>query len=1148
MRSRYPGTQPFGDHAEDYARFFGRDDESEQLYLRILSVPLLVQFGTSGMGKTSLLQAGVFPRLRSKPFLPIMIRLNDAASSLTEAVARSIAQSCSAEGIEYTERAAGGLWELLSTTFWRDDLLLTPVLVFDQFEEVFTLRDPSFRRVVAAELGALASGIAPARVDTAAPRPTVKIVISLREDYLGALEEFSASIPGLFQERLRLEPFTEEAARAAIVGPAQLQAAEGEERYTVPPFTFDAPTLQAMIDYLKGSSGVIEPFQLQLLCRNAEIIAFQKARAVEAPVELTLADFQGGRGFGSVLEDFYRDTLHKIASPAQRRKAQVLAEEGLLGASGHRLMLEERQILNEYGLRQSTLDTLARERLVRRERRLESVFYEVSHDRLAESIYKARRNKLPRKWRRALWAGAIAALIIVGGMAFFSYRVQRARNRAEGLLGFLLGEQFLGDVRDVGRSSLLELVQNKVEQAGSRADFNRGLAFRNRGDVQRSKGELKTAVQSFREALAVFENGGGDIDSLREAARTHDRLGWAYYDEGDVTNSLRHYEAASGTWRRVIVDPAQPELLRDDCTSLADSLVAAADVNSRMGRANVALAHVEEALSVTSNILFGPHGRHDQCGAASVKAEAYPDAKTLEVLSRAALSRASVLYFHEDYEGAAVLAVQARWLRPLSVSARQNERLALLYRALDVGNEQRSLEDCRAALAQFDELRRWDPANLQWVHERAVAELLVAYSMHACLAPGSSGCSPTPSLQEAEAAILNVISTLRGLGEADRRNQTWETSRAWALEAHAAVLKDLHRDEERLSRLQEAERIYHAHEDGSDAERMVRLGRVLRLEADTLEALGRKSEAAVASKRAIELFTTLVAAHPDNPTFVASLSEVRHEPGLRRKYEELTGSDKRTAEDLDDAANRRVTAGQALLETGDVAGAFAQFREAENASRQAIELGPAEFTAYRTLYAVYAGMAGAHAKLGQKREDGAARTAAMNAAQMAAWLAPENTQNAMSHHLFMARAHVAEFLDGEGRIAEELALAREVVTAAEPLVARADRDAVDVRLLGAAKCSLGKLEREERRAGWEEAVRSGLVHLDTAAAMDPRSADFPKSVGYWRRYLAEELVKEKRAGDAARETALALSAYRQAAALAPADAAVQKAIRDLGAR
>ncbi len=88
--------------------------------------------------------------------------------------------------------------------------------------------------------------------------PEVKIVLSLREEYVGELQELSAAIPGLFHERLRLAPLKEEEAREAITAPAQLKTEPGEEPYWSPRFDFDPPALDDM--------------PLQLLCRHAEII------------------------------------------------------------------------------------------------------------------------------------------------------------------------------------------------------------------------------------------------------------------------------------------------------------------------------------------------------------------------------------------------------------------------------------------------------------------------------------------------------------------------------------------------------------------------------------------------------------------------------------------------------------------------------------------------------------------------------------------------------------------------------------------------------------------------------------------------------------------------------------------------------------
>jgi hypothetical protein len=426
IRRRYPGTRPFGDSPEDYVRFFGRHEESEQLYLRVLSVSLLLQFATSGLGKTSLLQASLFPRLRQKPFLPVMVRLNEDNETLVDAVLRSFKQACTIEALEFPDVQKDGLWELLSTALvWREEFLLTPVLVFDQFEEVFTLRDGLFRLELAEELGALVTGVPPSRLRSNASdalerfgvRPDVKIVISLREDYLGALEEFSPVIPNLFQERLRLEPLTERAARQAITNPSQLVAKEGEEQFWTSPFDFEAAALDRMVTFLKGKSGVIEPFTLQLLCRHAEGIAHGMSDGREERIPLTAAEFDGAEDFGSVLNNFYHNVLDKLPK-SSRTKAEELCEHGLLDRDGRRLPLAQQEIMTRFGVGAETLDILAGERLVRRERRLESVFYEISHDRLAGSIFAFRRNKLPEKEQKRIRAlkffgAAVSVLCLV---------------------------------------------------------------------------------------------------------------------------------------------------------------------------------------------------------------------------------------------------------------------------------------------------------------------------------------------------------------------------------------------------------------------------------------------------------------------------------------------------------------------------------------------------------------------------------------------------------------------------------------------------------------------------------------------------------------------------------------------------------------
>lgn len=75
----WPGLVAF--HEADAAFFHGRDSDIGNLYWMVMRERLTVLFGMSGLGKTSLLQAGIFPKLRDENLLPIRIRLDYADQS-----------------------------------------------------------------------------------------------------------------------------------------------------------------------------------------------------------------------------------------------------------------------------------------------------------------------------------------------------------------------------------------------------------------------------------------------------------------------------------------------------------------------------------------------------------------------------------------------------------------------------------------------------------------------------------------------------------------------------------------------------------------------------------------------------------------------------------------------------------------------------------------------------------------------------------------------------------------------------------------------------------------------------------------------------------------------------------------------------------
>jgi len=1148
-RRRYPGTGPFG--PEDAALFFGRERETEELYLRILSVPLMLQFGKSGLGKTSLLQAGLVPLLRAKPFLPVMIRLNDPNETLTDAVARSIQESVVDEGVDDDDLVPAGLWELLAAlTAWRQDLLLTPVLIFDQFEEVFTLRDQAFRDDLATELGALATGIPPERLrGTRTDRPEVKLLISLKETHLGALEQFSANIPGLFHERLRLEPLSESSARDAVLEPAKLEAREGEPPYQTKPFTYDQNALDSMLTYLKGRSDVIEPFQLQLLARHAEGIAYRKESAQSGPVTLTMDDFRGSNAFEVVLSNFYRDVLSRISSPAERKRAAALCEDGLLGSAGQRLMLEKKQILGDYGVSEKTLEVLGRERLIREERRMESTFYELSHDRLADSVFATRSGRLPKALKRWLWAGAAAmlllgVLVIGAGLVTWNRTVEKERDNAESLLGFLLGEQFLGEVRDIGNSTLLVQVQQQVDRHSSdmRSALTRGLALRNRGEIEHTRGHLAESVRLYRQALASFENARRDPNALREIGRTHDRLGNALGSQGKLTEAMPVMDEGDVIWRKVANTPGDPNVVRADCMSMADSALLTAEIKARMGESKAVLASLDDVFAIVSEIIFGRGQAPPRCGAMAGQAAPYPDPNALRILSHAALLRGVILHSEEDHEGAAALAAEARRLRPASLSTRRNALVALAERGTVHGPQSPAgaLADYRMALQEFEELRRSDPANCDWMRDRATSQLLVGEGIVACYRqPGS--CNPMPSLDDAEAIMFEARAALRALVSIDSTNASLRDDLARAERLYFTILKTRRSPAfERLAAIRDVELLQEQPgRDPADADYQEGTISLLGEESDILIELGRPAQAQRTLGRAIDLATRLVALHPDNPLYYDTLAATRaREASLLRATGDIRGAaaasqkeqdvrkghDRLYQEQIDAAAELENRANEHLSRN--------ELMAAVSVLREALRHRPTSYHTYQKLGDAYYQLQLIDRDLGKREERLAALGASMHAAQIAAWLAPADEQSQANMTLLQARNRFAQAFIDEGRKGNyqtALGLLQESVVVAESLAQREPSNADYAWSLGEAKCSLGTVRRNLAAPGWEGAIRSGLIDLKKAAALQPANPFYRENYAARRKYLGDMLAQDGNKELAATEYAAALKEYEEVA-------------------
>ncbi len=414
-QDRYAGARPFGDTDLERKLFHGRGRESETLYNLILAERMVVLYGRSGVGKTSLLNAGVLERIRQAEYLPLYARVNDPSRGPLEGVFDSVAAGAVQGGVEFVCGSKASLLAFFATSeFWKEDTLLTPVLIIDQFEELFTLQQPKARRAFAEELGRLLRGGAgqggagaTGRSGRGYSTPAMKIVLSIREDFLGELEELAPRIPHILNTRFRVTPLGREQAKEAIEKPASLV----DSRLATRAFSFGPGTIEGIVNFLSrrqreaGSRVEVEPFQLQLVCQHVESMVRRRPSA--GPV--TLQDLGGHTGLSKMLGQFYDTQISSIRQWRFRGRLRRLCERGLMNAQGRRLSLEENEIIRGYRVSAASLQHLSAARLLRTEPRLGSLYYELGHDSLVEPILEARRRRRRRRRRRT-------ALTVVGGV------------------------------------------------------------------------------------------------------------------------------------------------------------------------------------------------------------------------------------------------------------------------------------------------------------------------------------------------------------------------------------------------------------------------------------------------------------------------------------------------------------------------------------------------------------------------------------------------------------------------------------------------------------------------------------------------------------------------------------------------------------
>lgn len=591
--SPYKGLAAFEDSDLDALLFFGRERESEVIAANLMAARITVLYGPSGVGKSSVLRAGVAHRLRQEEGVEVVVFstwTGDPVAALIEAAGGSGGSLPDALADAATN-AGGDLY-----------------LILDQFEELFLYhpRGGRFAEQLAEVLRA--------------PGLRVNVLIGIREDALARLDALKAAIPNLLANRLRLDRLDRAAGEAAIVGPIRRYntLVETDEAVDVEPALVDAVLDEVTAGRVELSvagrgvaagggadEGRIEAPYLQLvLARLWEVESERGSRTLR---QATLRELGGAE---RIVEDHLERAMAAL-SPREKGAAAAMYNF-LVTPSGTKIAHGVHDLAGYAAVDEveaaAVLQRLSAERIVRAssENGPATTRYEIFHDVLADAVLgwrsrfeadrrvEEQRQAHERRHRRLLVFGAITliGLAVMAGVAVYAFaqrsnaREQAAVAQEERARAEERGQQLQKQATQLKRKTKEALSAKKQAQVNAqqkevarrealsqkaRAEHNgaRAVQLAVQADAERNRAERQVKVTRIERNKAVQAR----LVTLREKKLGHARelvaSARALLDENSEA-SVRTALAAVRAYRAAKLAPgtAAEDVLRDGLLAL----------------------------------------------------------------------------------------------------------------------------------------------------------------------------------------------------------------------------------------------------------------------------------------------------------------------------------------------------------------------------------------------------------------------------------------------------------------------------------------------------------------------------------------------------------------------------------------------------
>jgi WD40 repeat protein len=350
---------------EDREIFFGRDKEIEELHSRVFESKILLIYGTSGTGKSSLINCGLANKFNDSDWLPVNIRRGeDINQSLFDALSRNALTKTPFEKKDKDTNKRIDLAKALQSIYL--DHFKPIFLIFDQFEELFIFGSKeekdelikSVKKVLDSEI-------------------QCRFIFSLREEYLAGVTEFERVIPSFLSNRIRIEKMTRQNAVQAIEGPCRVNHIDVEEGFS-----------EALLKKLNPDSPEVELTYLQVFLDKVFKLAARGGEVVDR-ISTDLIEKLGD--VKDLLGSFLEEQISQLSDPEEG----LTVLKSFVSVKGTKHQITEEDVLDYSKTFGKSIDQESVKGLIQKFIGLriirdkdENGRYELRHDSLASKIYE----------------------------------------------------------------------------------------------------------------------------------------------------------------------------------------------------------------------------------------------------------------------------------------------------------------------------------------------------------------------------------------------------------------------------------------------------------------------------------------------------------------------------------------------------------------------------------------------------------------------------------------------------------------------------------------------------------------------------------------------------------------------------------------